>query len=223
MRFKSSHKKNTTSPIISIIILASIMIITVISALLLYENSTSVYQPDLDNDQSSLAQTISVSTKENKEKNPLGLTIPNLDDREARELEEQTNLLDEIINELHSSGQSSQKLIQIMDSSKELLPHKKQMRELSDSEVHMLPYPVANAGEWLISLKEFISNHPQKVDEVLPYYMECADNDDYVDTIRALCLTHFILIHEQNYLEYELDLHDYPENIQDLVESALSF
>lgn len=219
---KKTETENTTALVIKVTIFSSIAIILAISLLQVYDKFSANDEELKKQETLQLGQTTLLNDHE-RELNPLGLTISKLSEDEIQDLEARSKLLDQLTENLHSPSINPSMLVQTIEESEQLLPRKEHVRELSESEVHMLPYPIAAAGEWLIDLKEFILNHPENAEKVLPYYLNCAENIEIVDTIRALCLTHFILIHEQNSSEPPIRIEDFPSNIRQLVESALSF
>lgn len=148
---------------------------------------------------------------------------PRLSQEKQELLYRRGHLIDEITDTFRNDDHlSEEELTQILKKALVIIPKKAEIQQLSAQQVHTIPHEVALAGEFFAELKELLSKRADLEVPAFNYYRQCAQSDDYVDSIRALCLTNMIIINSTNQ-QTELDLSDYPENIINLAQAALEF
>lgn len=54
-------------------------------------------------------------------------------------------------------------------------------------EVHEMPKELHLAGQYLAEMREFFNSHHVKPEIEMSFYLKCSQNDDFFDSIRAIC------------------------------------
>lgn len=93
------------------------------------------------------------------------------------------------------------------------IPTKKDLKELSEEEVHRMPLIVKKSSHTLADLKYLISKRDDLKDVALNFYEKCALDKKYETTSKSLCLLNFIKIKQERGEEVELSRFD-PELIK---------
>lgn len=94
------------------------------------------------------------------------------------------------------------------------------IKELSDHEVHHIPPVVSLAGIALAHLKKTLNQRPEYREKAHDFYHQCVQDEQIVDSIRALCLTHMGLSARKSDIYFDIEA--YPEHLQRLAEIILS-
>lgn len=147
------------------------------------------------------------------------LKMPELTPEQEKLIIRRGKVLDELSQ--HEAQDFDYKKFQnYLDQSKQLLPSQEELKDYSSHDVHMIPYPLSLAGEFFGHLKEILNERPDLNDQAQEYYLDCANENELVETIRALCLTYYT--RRENELGREVDLSNFSARIQNLVEAGLS-
>lgn len=70
------------------------------------------------------------------------------------------------------------------------LPRKADLRNLSDEEVHETPAPVQAAGVELGRIAGELDRNPALKEAAAEFYIACAEESEFLNSVRALCYSH---------------------------------
>ncbi len=98
----------------------------------------------------------------------------------------------------------------LLSDVKRKLPKKSELKNIPAHALHTTPPIIIEAGKNLGLIKEVILIHPEFQKTAIPFYEECAKDNESPTTIRALCLTNLIIINKKTKLQ------NYPKEIVDL-------
>lgn len=99
------------------------------------------------------------------------------------------------------------------------LPNLESARGLKDEEVHRNPKLVMDAGLRLGSIKKQIKLNSEFEEEGMKFYDKCAQKEDGLTPVRALCLANLVYMKDQKGEDFELE--KYPEKVKELAQKAL--
>jgi hypothetical protein len=77
---------------------------------------------------------------------------------------------------------------QMAEEAKKSIPLKKDLQSMTAKEVHMTPASIQVAAIKIGELAQAIHDDPRLAPEGLSFYRECAESDDYPNSVRASCL-----------------------------------
>jgi hypothetical protein len=99
------------------------------------------------------------------------------------------------------------------------LPNLEAARGLKDEEVHRNPKLVMDAGLRLGSIKKQIKLNIEFEEEGMKFYDKCAQKEDGLTPVRALCLANLVYMKNQKGEDFKLD--KYPKKVRELAKKAL--
>ncbi len=100
--------------------------------------------------------------------------------------------------ELKAQSLEVQEFIQFTEKVYQSLPFISDFQRLSESEVHHTPALMIEAGEKLGEIAQALEDHPEWAESAIPFYTDCARNDQFPNPVRALCYYHLNQIKNQN-------------------------
>lgn len=131
-------------------------------------------------------------------------------ENEAAELLTQERQYTEIeLNEM-----TEEKFEALLKDTQMRLPKLSDFKKLPAGALHRTPPQVIEAGRNLGVIKEVLRIHESYERAALPFYRDCAKNDEGSTPVRALCLTNLIEIHKKN--NVPLNLKEYPSQLIEL-------
>ncbi len=131
----------------------------------------------------------------------------------------QSQTPDLITAERHYTEQELQNMTQshfsdLLKETEKKLPKLSDIKQLPPGALHHTPILIIQAGRDLGVIKEVLKSHGSYTKLAIPFYENCAKDDEGTTPVRAMCLTNLIAIKKSN--NESLNLAEYPQRLIEL-------
>jgi hypothetical protein len=116
--------------------------------------------------------------------------------------------------EIELSEMSELQFTELLKDTQRRLPKLSDIKKIPEGALHHTPELVMEAGRNLGVIKEVLKTHESYEKVALPFYFECAKNEEGSTPVRALCLTNLIELHKK--IKKPLNLKDFPSQVVEL-------
>ena len=116
--------------------------------------------------------------------------------------------------EIELSQMSELQFTELLKETQRRLPKLSDIKKIPEGALHHTPELVMEAGRNLGVIKEVLKSHESYEKVALPFYFECAKNEEGSTPVRALCLTNLIELHRK--IKKPLNLKEFPSQVVEL-------
>ena len=119
-----------------------------------------------------------------------------------------------VYTEIELSQMSEVQFVELLKETQRRLPKLSDIKKIPEGALHHTPELVMEAGRNLGVIKEVLKSHESYEKVALPFYSECAKNDEGSTPVRALCLTNLIELHKK--IKKPINLKEFPSQVVEL-------
>ncbi len=119
-----------------------------------------------------------------------------------------------LYTEIELKEMNEGQFVELLKDTQLRLPKISDIKKLPPGALHRTPTLVIEAGRNLGVIKEILRFHESYERVALPFYQECAKNEEGSTPVRALCLTNLIEIKKKN--NDTINLKEYPNQLVEL-------
>jgi hypothetical protein len=119
-----------------------------------------------------------------------------------------------VYTEIELAQMTEIQFVELLKETQRRLPKLSEIKKIPEGALHHTPELVMEAGRNLGVIKEVLKSHENYEKAAMPFYLECAKNDEGSTPVRALCLTNLIELHKK--LKKPLNLKEFPSQIVEL-------
>jgi hypothetical protein len=102
----------------------------------------------------------------------------------------------------------------LLKETEKKLPKLSDIKQLPPGALHHTPVLIIQAGRDLGVIKEVLKSHGSYTKLAVPFYQNCAKDEEGTTPVRAMCLTNLIAIKKNN--KESLNLAEYPQRLIEL-------
>jgi type III secretory pathway component EscV len=119
-----------------------------------------------------------------------------------------------VYSEIELSQMTENQFSELLKDTQRRLPKLSDIKKIPEGALHHTPELVLEAGRNLGVIKEVLKTHENYEKLAVPFYVECAKNEEGSTPVRALCLTNLIEIHKK--IKKPLNLKEFPSQVVEL-------